>query len=231
MKQGLGAVFLVSVVLFVAAFLGVASATTNRYEVAQYSSLRQALKDIKLPPLKNPDWLEAQLAAAKAAQSQTVTYTVTTRGSIQASFDEFRLQANQTLNDNRGWSRMGINFKEVTSGGQFVLVLSEASQVPSFSSGCSADWSCNAGQYVIINQDRWLGASTSWNTADGSLRDYRHMVVNHETGHWLGHGHEDCSGIGQSAAVMQQQSINLQGCQFNPWPLAGELWSTRLGIS
>ena len=114
--------------------------------------------------------------------------------------------------------------------GTFTLVLSEASQVPSFSSGCDAMYSCNVGRYVIINQDRWLGATPPWNSAGGSLRDYQHMVVNHETGHWLGHGHADCSGVGQPAAVMQQQSINLQGCRFNPWPTASELWSSRLGI-
>ena len=47
-------------------------------------------------------------------------------------------------------------------GGAFVLVLSEASQVPTFSSGCSAEWSCRVGRYVIINQMRWLHASPMW---------------------------------------------------------------------
>ena len=55
------------------------------------------------------------------------------------------------------------------------------------------------------------------------MRDYRHMVVNHEMGHWLGSGHQYCGGIGQPAPVMQQQSIDLQGCAFNPWPLDWEL--------
>ncbi|HEV7952290.1 MAG TPA: DUF3152 domain-containing protein, partial [Candidatus Saccharimonadales bacterium] len=121
-------------------------------------------------------------------------------------------------------------FQEVASGGMFTLVMSEASQMTSFSPGCGVDYSCNAGRYVIINQDRWLGATDSWNQAGGSLRDYRHMVVNHETGHWLGHSHAQCGGAGQPAPVMQQQSISLQGCTFNPWPTAAELWSTQLGI-
>ncbi len=155
-----------------------------------------------------------------------------TKGVITASLAEFKQQANQTLNDARGWARMGVVFKEVASGGQFTLVLSEASQVPSFSpGGCDAQYSCRAGRYVIINQDRWLGATTSWNSAGGTLRDYRHMVINHETGHWLGHGHQVCGGAGQAAPVMQQQSISLQGCSFNAWPLTSELWSTQLGIT
>ena len=48
------------------------------------------------------------------------------------------------------------------------------------------------------------------------------MVVNHETGHWLGFGHSNCSSPGAAAAVMQQQSMGMQGCTPNPWPLAGE---------
>ncbi len=147
---------------------------------------------------------------------------------------EFKSLVNQTLNDNRGWSRLGVSFNEVDSGGSFTLVLSEASQVPSFNYDvCSDYWSCQIGRYVIINQDRWFGASDAWNQTGGSLRDYQHMVVNHETGHWLGHGHDNsgCYGVvGQAAPVMQQQSMDLRECVFNPWPLNSEIWSSKLGI-
>ena len=90
---------------------------------------------------------------------------------------------------------------------------------------CSVQWSCRAGRYVVINQMRWKYASPSWNGAGKSLRDYRHLVVNHETGHWLGHGHLGCPGPGRLAPVMMQQSKGLDGCRHNPWPLASELWS------
>jgi hypothetical protein len=205
---------------------------------AEYTSLRASVKAISSPTIENPEWLKQQLAA-EAAQAAarvkpssttiTVTYDVSTRGTVTASFAEFKLQANQTLNDSRGWSRMNVRFVEVQSNGQFSLVLAEASQVGAFA-GCSSDYSCRSGRYVLINQDRWMGGTQSWNDAGGSLRDYRHMVVNHETGHWLGHGHQSCGGPGQPAPVMQQQSISLQGCTFNPWPLTGELYSTQLGI-
>jgi hypothetical protein len=205
---------------------------------ADYSDLRAQIKAIKAPKLVQPTWLKKQLAAEKAAAAGahrsatavTVTYDVTTRGTITADFAQFKTLANQTLNDPRGWARLNVQFTEVASGGMFTLVLAQANQLPTFSSGCSADWSCTAGRYVIINQDRWEGTTTSWNNAGGSLRDYRHMVVNHETGHWLGHDHQYCSGAGQLAPIMQQQSIDLQGCKFNPWPLPSELWSSRLGI-
>lgn len=212
--------------------------------VVQLETLPGVVASLKAPTLKEPQWLSDQKAAEHAAaaaagmrvmqpgQKITVTYDISTKGAITASLAEFKTMANQTLNDSRGWARMGIAFKEVASGGQFTLVLSEANQVPSFSpGGCDAQYSCRAGRYVVINQDRWLGATASWNAGGGSLRDYRHMVVNHETGHWLGHGHVSCGGTGQAAAVMQQQSISLQGCSFNPWPLASELWSSQLGIA
>lgn len=163
---------------------------------------------------------------------RVVTYIVETRGNLRsADLAEFKRQANETLNDERGWGAMGVRFEERTSGGEFTLVLSEASQVPSFApGGCDSYYSCNVGRYVIINEDRWMGATSGWNANGGGLRDYRHMVVNHETGHWLGHGHQSCSGSGNKAAVMQQQSIDLGGCAFNPWPLPSELYSSRLGI-
>ena len=104
------------------------------------------------------------------------------------------------------------------------LVLAAAGTLPSFSSGCSVQWSCRVGRHVVINQLRWTKASPAWNRAGRSLRDYRHMVVNHETGHWLGHGHLGCPGPGRLAPVMMQQSKGLDGCRHNPWPLPSELW-------
>jgi hypothetical protein len=158
----------------------------------------------------------------RVAARHTVTYHVATRGRITADLREFRRQAQATLDDPRGWRGAGVAFRRVARGGDFTLVLSEASQVPTFSSGCSAQWSCRVGRFVIVNETRWLRASPAWRGADGSRRDYRHMVVNHETGHWLGHGHGGCTGRGDRAPVMQQQSIDLAGCRPDPWPKAGE---------
>lgn len=211
--------------------------------LTELQTISSSVSELKAPTIKDPQWLEAQLAAEKAATAATqqqalpaagariVTYSVASWGTISASLPEFRQQVSATLKDGRGWSRMGVSFQEVASGGQFILVLSEANELARrYSPGCSAEYSCRVGQYVIINQDRWVGATPSWNSAGGSIRDYRHMVVNHETGHWLGHGHEGVC-VGGLAPVMQQQSISLNGCSFNPWPLAAELYSPQLGIA
>ncbi len=168
------------------------------------------------------------IAKPKWYTDVTFYYTVSQQGTVNSDFNEFSTDVGQTLNDARGWTRIGINFKQVASGGTLHVVLIQASLLPGISSACTADWSCTIGNTTYINDDRWANASDAWNAAGGSLRDYRNMVINHETGHWLGHGHEHCSGAGQLAPVMQQQSIDLEGCKFNPWPLDSELWTTRL---
>ena len=117
-----------------------------------------------------------------------VRYHVETRGKITTSLKQFKGQAQQTYDDPRGWRAPGSSSCRC-QGGSLTLVLCEASRVPGFSSACSTMWSCRVGRYVIINQERWKHASPAWNAAHRALRDYRHMVVNHETGHLLGLGH------------------------------------------
>lgn len=75
-------------------------------------------------------------------------------------------------------------------------------------------FSCRAGSNVVINLRRWT------NGADGftDMEVYRYMVINHEVGHFLGHGHVFCPGKGRLAPVMQQQTKGLQGCKANPYP-------------
>ena len=75
--------------------------------------------------------------------------------------------------------------------------------------------SCRTPGRVIINSARW------WTSVPGygaDLSVYRAYVINHETGHELGHGHVGCPGPGQLAPVMQQQTLGLAGCVANAWP-------------
>jgi hypothetical protein len=198
--------------------LPAAGVTDDSSKIEAYLTSHDHFKELSstAPSVPKPDWYF----------DVTVYYTVSQNGST-SDLNTFATLAHETLNDARGWSQLNIKFEKVASGGTLHLVLAQASLLPTYSSGCSADWSCAVGNTVIINDDRWTGASTAWNNGGGSLRDYRHMVINHETGHWLGHGHSSCSASGAPASVMQQQSIDLQGCTFNPWPLASELWTSR----
>ena len=112
----------------------------------------------------------------------------------------------------------------MSSGGSFSVVLSEARLVPSYGSPCSSFYSCRIGRYVVINDDRWRAGSPYF---PGPLAQYRQMVLNHETGHWLGKGHASCPSRGALAPVMQQQSKGMQGCAPNAWPLTRELTGLR----
>lgn len=175
---------------------------------------------------RTPGATEQTAEAYAVPVRRRVTYSVTTRGRITASLRVFRRQAQETFEHPRGWRAGGVQFRRVRRGGDFTLVLAAAGTLPSFAAGCSVQWSCRVGRHVIINQLRWTQASPAWNAAGRSLRDYRHMVVNHETGHWLGLGHASCGGGGR-APVMMQQSKGTGGCRFNPWPLPGEAAAVR----
>jgi uncharacterized protein with LGFP repeats len=75
------------------------------------------------------------------------------------------------------------------------------------------------GRSVFINDDRWRTATSTW---PHGLATYQRYVILHEVGHWLGMGHQNCPAAGRNAPVMQQQSISLQGCRSNMWPLIAE---------
>lgn len=148
------------------------------------------------------------------------TYSVRTHGTVRADVEEFARLAAQTYADDRGWARSYQRFEQVDRGGDFTLYLSQASRMKDFSSTCDPRYSCRVGRSVVINETPWLKKTPAFS---GDLRTYRHMVVNHETGHWLGLGHLGCSRRGALAPVMMQQSKGLGGCRSNAWPLPAEV--------
>jgi hypothetical protein len=155
--------------------------------------------------------------------TRAYTYCVQLKGVDGGQQAAFENKLKSTLADGRGWSLGGqVSFTQVSSGCNMHVWLTAADQMPSFGAICDTMWSCTVSPNVVINYDRWSNASPAWNAAGGSLEDYRTMVINHEVGHWLGFGHKSCPGAGQPAPVMQQQSIDLQGCTFNSWPLPSE---------
>jgi hypothetical protein len=153
---------------------------------------------------------------------RTIAYEV--RGFENGSdLEQFAAAVAETYADPRGWALGGsVQLVRVPAGGSFTIWLAAARRVPGFGGPCDPVYSCMQDRHVVINEDRWLGATPAWAWTGASLRDYQHMVVNHETGHWLGFRHAECPTPGREAAVMQQQSISMQGCAPNSWPSADE---------
>lgn len=192
-------------------------------------NLEAAVKDVKTS-IQSGKKLSFTLVAKKVLRAYK--YCTALKGVDAAHLEGFNSKLASVYADLSGWSLDGqVTFSRVTSGCNFTAWLAAADQMTSFGGVCDSTWSCRIGNNVVINFDRWQNASSAWSNAGGSLEDYRVMVVNHETGHWLGFGHLHCSGAGQLAPVMQQQSINLEGCKFNPRPLPAELSSLRASLS
>jgi hypothetical protein len=160
--------------------------------------------------------------SATPAPPRTIGYEV--RGfDNRSDLEQFARDVAATYVDPRGWGLGGaVRLARVPAGGSFTIWLAASARVPRFGGPCDAFYSCMQDRNVVINEDRWLSGTPAWNGSGASLADYRHMVVNHETGHWLGFTHAECRGAGATAAVMQQQSISMRGCTPSAWPSPDE---------
>lgn len=164
----------------------------------------------------------------KPLNKKAYSYCTAGRGVPETEVKDMTGKIDSVLNAKRGWSLGGnITFSRSERQCDFTIWLSAPAEMQSFGAICDEYWSCAVKPNVIFNHDRWRLTSEAWKKSNGSLDDYKSMVINHEVGHWLGFEHSTCPAAGAPAPVMQQQSIDLQGCTFNPWPSITERISLR----
>jgi hypothetical protein len=171
---------------------------------------------------------------ATADAQRTITYEVHTRGAVHTDRDLFAGTVRRILSDGRGWSLRGsVRFRRVASGGDLVVELASPSVIEAAHPVCDPDFSCRVENRVLLHDGNWRRATAAWRQAGGSLDGYRRYVLHHEIGHWFGFGHVGCAGPGAPAPIMLQQSISLQGCRPNAWPVEAERrrLASKLGVT
>jgi hypothetical protein len=156
-------------------------------------------------------------------------FSLAVESNLGAEMGEFSRLTDATLADPRGWAfEKRQRFQRVPdeSSSDFTIALATRDTAFRLCARAGLDiresgipyTSCQANGWVVINLDRWRLSVPDYVRAGASLLTYRQYVINHEVGHQLGHGHEDCPADGQLAPTMQQQTLGLQGCRANPWP-------------
>ncbi len=162
---------------------------------------------------------------------QKFTYRVDVEKGLGLDGELFARAVQKTLNDERSWAHGGgRTFERISSGEpDFVITLA--------SPGTTATWCAKSGldttvdnvscdsaatDRVMINAYRWAQGAETYGDR---MYTYRQMLINHEIGHRLGHGHVTCDRDGELAPVMQQQTKFLDHdgirCRANPWPFPG----------
>jgi poly-gamma-glutamate capsule biosynthesis protein CapA/YwtB (metallophosphatase superfamily)/putative cell wall-binding protein len=127
-----------------------------------------------------------------------------------------------TLGDPRGWALDGaIAFAATDAPADLTIRLASPQAIAAAHPRCRPGRSCRVDDLLLVDADRWRAPPARW--GDRGL-DYRHYVVNHLVGRWLGLGEVGCAdGI---APVMADQTAD-SPCGPGPWPTPAERDRTR----
>ncbi len=171
------------------------------------------------------------VAAASSADvpAGAVTYRVEVERGLPFAAEPFARAVDRTLGDPRSWAaRTGKPMVRVDGEADLRVVLASPRTTDALCAPLSTKGkvSCRNGSDVVINAWRWAEGAASY---DGDVAAYRIYVINHEVGHGLGRGHLTCTGKGDPAPVMLQQTLGLHGCRANPWPTAAEIGTDHSG--
>ncbi|MGW7515720.1 DUF3152 domain-containing protein [Streptomyces sp. NPDC054796] len=160
---------------------------------------------------------------------KVLRYRVDIEKGLPLEGELFAQAVHKTLNDDRSWAHDGErSFERVSSGdADFVITLASPKTTDVWCAKSGLDTSvqkvsCDsaATERIMINAYRWAQGAKTF--GDDHMYSYRQMLINHEVGHRLGHGHVGCSKDGALAPVMMQQTKLLATgkakCRPNAWP-------------
>ncbi|GGZ84017.1 hypothetical protein GCM10010371_49830 [Streptomyces subrutilus] len=183
--------------------------------------------------LAGPGGFDTVPGVAKApGKGKLIRYRVDVEQGLGLDPQLFAEAVHRTLNDPRSWGHGDTKTFERVPGGEadFVITLASPGTTGAWCAKSGLDTtvdnvSCDsaATDRVMINAFRWAQGSVTFG-AD-QMFAYRQMLINHEVGHRLGHGHVSCRTPGALAPIMQQQtkSLDIDGvqCRPNPWVYPG----------
>lgn len=154
-------------------------------------------------------------------------YTVDVENGVTGvDLNAFARLVDTVLDDPRSWTHSpGVALQRVDSGpADFHITLVSSMTVRKLCGyELRIETSCyapNQDSRVVENVARWVRGDVAY---IGDLNSYHQYMINHETGHALGHMHSHVCLSSGLAPVMMQQTIGLKSvsgkiCQANPWP-------------
>ncbi|MFD3497225.1 DUF3152 domain-containing protein [Streptomyces sp. NPDC058676] len=159
--------------------------------------------------------------SAKVGKGTVLRYRVDVEDGLQLSATAVAEQVERILADRRGWTADGHSaFQRVSGGGtDFVVRVATPGTVDKicgqYGLNTGGEVNCNVAESVMVNLKRWELATPVYAK---DVTSYRALIINHEVGHFLGHGHVGCPGPGRPAPAMMQQIKGMHGCVPNVWP-------------
>ncbi|MFI6437860.1 DUF3152 domain-containing protein [Streptomyces sp. NPDC050759] len=174
-----------------------------------------------LPQSGPGTFVTAPGGSGRVGKGTPLRYRVEVERGITISPEDVAAQVERTLADPRGWTADGHSaFQRVSSGPtDFRVRLATPATVDKICAEGGLDTggkvNCSVNHDVMVNLRRWVLATEFY---PKDVVGYRSLIINHEVGHFLGHGHVTCPGKGQPAPAMMQQIKGLLGCVPNVWP-------------
>ncbi|WP_258036972.1 DUF3152 domain-containing protein [Streptomyces sp. SM14] len=175
-------------------------------------------------PESGPGTFTSAVADAETvgpSEGTVYRYQVQVEDNIELDPDAAAAEIHTILGHERGWTNDGDSaFALVADGDTDLNVMIATPDTVDELCGrygldTQGEVNCRIDDDVVVNLRRWVEGSPEF---DGPIGEYRALIINHEVGHRIGHGHAGCPGEGELAPAMMQQIRGLDGCVANAWP-------------